>query len=78
MLAQTALLRARALLRLGRPQEAVTVVSGVFVVHGTLDASLTAQMLLGRMKKAGLVCHAPSEGSSLWELTATGRAEADK
>ena len=48
MLAQTALLRARALLRLGRPQEAVTVVSGVFVVHGTLDASLTAQMLLGQ------------------------------
>jgi tetratricopeptide (TPR) repeat protein len=48
MLAQTALLRARALLRLGRPQEAVNVVSGVFAAHGTLDASLTAQMLLGQ------------------------------
>jgi tetratricopeptide (TPR) repeat protein len=48
MLSQVALLRARALLRLGRPQEAVSVVSGVFVAHGTLDASLTAQMLLGQ------------------------------
>jgi tetratricopeptide (TPR) repeat protein len=48
MLSQVALLRARALLRLGRPQEAVTVVSGAFVAHGTLDASLTAQMLLGQ------------------------------
>ena len=35
-----------------------------------------AQMLLGRMKKAGLVRHAPSEGSTRWELTALGRAEA--
>ena len=48
MLVQTALLRARALLRLGRPQEAVTVVSGAFAAHETLDASLTAQMLLGQ------------------------------
>lgn len=31
-----------------------------------------AQMLLGRLKKAGLVEHAPSEGSSLWRLTARG------
>jgi len=35
-----------------------------------------AQMLLGRMKKAGLVRHAPSEGSTRWEVTALGRAEA--
>jgi len=33
-----------------------------------------AQMLLGRMKKAGLVEHAPSDGSSLWRLTLAGRA----
>jgi hypothetical protein len=31
-----------------------------------------AQMLLGRLKKAGLVEHAPSDGSSLWRLTAAG------
>lgn len=31
-----------------------------------------AQMLLGRLKKAGLVEHAPSEGSSRWRLTAKG------
>lgn len=48
MRAQTALLRARALLRLGRPQEAVTVVSGVVVADASLDAPLTAQMLLGQ------------------------------
>jgi hypothetical protein len=35
-----------------------------------------AQMLLGRMKKAGLVRLAHSEGSSRWELTELGRAEA--
>lgn len=32
-----------------------------------------AQMLLGRLKKAGLVEHAPSDGSSLWRLTQRGR-----
>lgn len=31
-----------------------------------------AQMLLGRLKKAGLVEHAPSEGSTRWRLTAEG------
>ena len=31
-----------------------------------------AQMMLGRMKSAGLVKHAFSEGSSLWELTPKG------
>ncbi|HEY0395628.1 MAG TPA: LuxR C-terminal-related transcriptional regulator [Candidatus Elarobacter sp.] len=48
MVSQLALLRARALIRLGRPQEALAVVSGVFIAHGTLDASLTARMLLGQ------------------------------
>ncbi|HSX22399.1 MAG TPA: hypothetical protein VLE97_06440 [Gaiellaceae bacterium] len=31
-----------------------------------------AQMLLGRLKKAGLVEHAPSTGSSLWRLSQKG------
>lgn len=31
-----------------------------------------AQMLLGRLKKAGLVEHAPSEGSSRWCITRKG------
>jgi hypothetical protein len=37
-----------------------------------------AQMLLGRMKKAGLVQHARSKGSTLWEVTTLGRKEAAK
>jgi DNA-binding CsgD family transcriptional regulator len=44
---QVALLRARALLRLGRPQEAATEIECAFVARGELDASLTARMLLG-------------------------------
>lgn len=35
-----------------------------------------AQMLLGRMKKAGLVRLALSLGSSRWEVTELGRTEA--
>lgn len=34
-----------------------------------------AQMLLGRLKSAGLVEHAPSEGSSLWRLSVKGLRE---
>jgi DNA-binding NarL/FixJ family response regulator len=48
LVSELALLRARALLRVGRPVEAIQVVSDVFVAHGTLDASLTARMLLGQ------------------------------
>ncbi|HZO92583.1 MAG TPA: LuxR C-terminal-related transcriptional regulator [Candidatus Baltobacteraceae bacterium] len=48
MRSEIALLRARALLRVARPQEAIDVVRSVFVAHGTLDASLTARMLLGQ------------------------------
>jgi DNA-binding transcriptional regulator PaaX len=33
-----------------------------------------AQMLLGRMKKAGLVEHAPSDGSARWRLSHKGLA----
>ncbi len=32
-----------------------------------------AQMLLGRLKKAGLVEYAPSEGSTRWRLSTKGR-----
>lgn len=35
-----------------------------------------AQMMLGRMKRAGLVRHAQSEGSTRWEVTELGRAMA--
>lgn len=34
-----------------------------------------AQMLLGRLKKAGLVEYAPSEGSTRWRLSAKGLDE---
>jgi hypothetical protein len=34
-----------------------------------------AQMLLGRLKKAGLVEHAPSDGSSRWRLSQKGLEE---
>jgi tetratricopeptide (TPR) repeat protein len=47
MVSQLALLRARALLRMGRPDDAIAVLTGVFAAPGTLDASLTARMLLG-------------------------------
>lgn len=42
--------------------------------HGGGDYA--AQMLLGRMRRAGLVEHAPSDGSSRWRLTTAGRARA--
>ena len=48
------------------------------VVPSRGGGDYAAQMLLGRMKKAGLVRHAPSEGSSLWEVTDLGRKEAAK
>ncbi len=45
--------------------------------HGGVSSNgggdYAAQMLLGRMKRAGLVEHAPSEGSSLWRLTPASR-----
>jgi len=37
-----------------------------------------ALMLLGRLKKAGLVEYAPSEGSTRWRLSTKGRNEAQK
>lgn len=51
--------------------------------HGRVSATTgggdyAAQMLLGRMRKAGLVRHASSEGSTIWELTPRGCLEAQK
>ena len=37
-----------------------------------------AQMLLGRLKKAGLVEYAPSEGSTRWRLSEEGRRAVQK
>ncbi len=37
-----------------------------------------AQMLLGRLKKAGLVEHAPSKGSTRWRLSGEGLREVDR
>lgn len=37
-----------------------------------------AQMLLGRLKRAGFVEHAPSDGSSRWRLTEKGLREVHK
>jgi hypothetical protein len=45
--------------------------SGRGVANGG-GGDYAAQMLLGRMKKAGLVEHAPSEGSSRWRLSQGG------
>ena len=47
--------------------------SGRGVANGG-GGDYAAQMLLGRLKKAGLVEHAPSEGSSRWRLSAKGLA----
>lgn len=45
--------------------------------HGRISSvngggDYAAQMFLGRLKRAGLVEHAPSEGSSLWRVTPKG------
>lgn len=45
--------------------------SGRGVANGG-GGDYAAQMLLGRLKKAGLVEHAPSEGSSRWRLSQKG------
>ncbi len=42
------------------------------VTASTGGGDYAAQMLLGRMRKAGLVEHAPSEGSTKWRLTRAG------
>lgn len=42
------------------------------IAPGRGGGDYAAQMLLGRMKKAGLVEHAPSNGSALWRLSPKG------
>lgn len=54
---EVALLRARSLLRTGRPREAEVALADTFTTHISLDASLTAAMLLGtaRIRQADCV-----------------------
>lgn len=51
------------------PDRVVRSGRGVSVNGG---GDYAAQMLLGRLKKDGLVEHAPSAGSSRWRLTREG------
>jgi hypothetical protein len=44
------------------------------IAAGTGGGDYAAQMLLGCLKKAGLVRHSPSEGSTLWKITPAGKA----
>jgi len=66
---EVALLNARALLRLQKPQEAETLLRNVLLTSGSLDASLTARMLLGI---ARIRC-----GDAKGGLPILARAEAD-
>jgi len=66
---EVALLRARALLRLQRPQEAEAILRNVFFRTGSLDASLTARMLLGTARIRS--------GDAKDGLSILDRAEAD-
>jgi len=47
---EIALLRARAFLRTGRPHEAQTAIADSLETHTTIDAALTAQMLVGHAR----------------------------
>jgi hypothetical protein len=57
------------------PERACRPGRGVSVNGG---GDYAAQMLLGRLKKAGLVEYASSEGSSRWRLSTKGRDEVSK
>jgi DNA-binding transcriptional regulator PaaX len=48
------------------------------IASGSGGGDYAAQMLLGRLRKAGLVEHAPSEGSSRWRLSQKGLAAVSK
>lgn len=56
--------------------EVITNRSGGPRVGSNGGGDYAAQMLLGRMKKKGLVRHAHSPGSTVWELTSAGRERA--
>lgn len=47
-------------------------------VSGNGGGDYAAQMLLGRLKKAGLVEYAKSEGSTRWRLSTKGQTEIRK
>lgn len=64
------------------PVDATTVGAAVWrdlkrghVISSNGGGDYAAQMLLGRLKKRGLVRHAPSNGASRWEITAEGRRQ---
>jgi hypothetical protein len=48
------------------------------VVSSNGGGDYAKQMLLGRMRRAGLVCTIDSEGSSRWDVTPRGRQAAQK
>lgn len=54
------------------PDRVITFGRGVSSNGG---GDYAAQMLLGRLKKVGLVEYAPGEGSTRWRLSTKGRAE---
>ena len=54
------------------PDRVITFGRGVSSNGG---GDYAAQMLLGRLKKAGLVEYAPGEGSTRWRLSTKGRDE---
>jgi hypothetical protein len=51
------------------------VIRGGRGVSSNGGGDYAAQMLLGRLKKVGLVEYAPSEGSTRWRLSTKGRNE---
>lgn len=68
---------------LGGPLDCFTVGAAVWgssrggrITAGGGGGDYAAQMLLGRMRKAGLVRTTHDEGSSRWELTPSGRKRA--
>lgn len=48
------------------------------VISSNGGGDYAAQMLLGRLRKAGLVCVQPRSITSIWELTALGRSEVER
>ena len=54
------------------------VIRGGRGVSSNGGGDYAAQMLLGRLKKEGLVEYAPGEGSTRWRLSAKGRQAIQK
>ena len=65
------------------PSDCSTIGTVIDNRHGRISAATgggdyATQMLLGRMRKAGLVRTIVSEGSSRWDVTSRGRQEAQQ